>query len=171
MILFDNIITNLVARWPRSSHDVAIFSNSDIRQQFLNSLHIGKYLIRVSNHQLFVTNLIAIDSGYYLRPQLPLFNPEYNSKMFWGFKKEFSHSCIRKQIEAYTSLIVIVAAAIYNTAKGDNEEEPPDPENMEHFLVATADDDVPNIPMEMNVQDLGFHVRQELINDFGNLVE
>ncbi|XP_031328994.1 putative nuclease HARBI1 [Photinus pyralis] len=144
-------IRNIVARWPGSSHDVTIFNNSAVRRQFENNLYPDALLLG--------------DSGYYLRSYLmtPLLQTNnraeqlYNEshirtrntveRFFGVFKRRFPVLAYGCRLKVQTVLTLIIAlAVVHNICKEANEEDPPDPENLDRFLEILQQQDVPHIP-------------------------
>ena len=65
--------------------------------------------------------------------------------------------------------VIIATAVVYNICKDQNEEDPPDPEDIELFLQIMQEDDVPDIPAQGyrngNVA-LGLQTQRALINEY-----
>lgn len=126
--------TNIVTRWPGSTHDSLIFSNSAAKYQCDNGA--------------FGNGIVLGDSGYFLNNYLltPLSNPHtqaeqlYNEshirtrnvieRSFGVWKRRFPVLSIGLRCKIPLAQDVIVATAIlHNLARCRNEEEPPaDPE-------------------------------------------
>ena len=134
-------ITNIVARWPGSTHDARIFENSAIAEQFRNGATNG---------------LLLGDSGYACRAYLmtPLLNPRseaerrYNTahrrtrcvieRCFGVLKRRFPclHSGMRTALRN-TLVIIVAVAALHNFALMQREGDMDDDDD---------DDDVPQDP-------------------------
>ncbi|XP_018568585.1 putative nuclease HARBI1 [Anoplophora glabripennis] len=170
-------ITDLVARWPGSVHDVTIFNNSIIRRQFENGQHPDCFLLGDSAYAM---------KDYLLTPlQNPRTEPEqlYNEshirtrgaveKLFGIWKRRFPILAYGCRLKLDNILTIIVATAVlYNIAKKMGEAEPPLPAEVdEHeFQVLLRNGDIPVVPILNPNQLLGPQVRQNLIiNYFANL--
>ena len=149
-------ITNIVGRWPGSTHDARIFENSAIAEQFRNGV---------------INGLLVGDSGYACRAYLmsPLLNPRsderrYNTahrrtrcvieRCFGVLKRRFPclHSGMRTALRN-TLVIVVAVAALHNFALTQREGDMDDG--------GDDDDDVPQDPPPD--ADVSGNARRQLI--------
>ncbi|XP_071052055.1 putative nuclease HARBI1 [Onthophagus taurus] len=132
-------VQDIVARWPGSTHDMTIYSNSRIRAR----LEGGE----------FRNGIILGDSGYGVGKYLltPLQNPEtaaeklYNKahittrnsveRLFGVWKRRFPILAYGIRLKLATAYAVIVASAVlHNISISMHEEEPPEPDiNADEF--------------------------------------
>ncbi|XP_023312542.1 putative nuclease HARBI1 [Anoplophora glabripennis] len=167
-------ITDIVARWPGSSHDVTIFNNSNIRREFENNLHRNSFLL-------------GKDSAYPAREFLltPLQNPIteaeqlYNEahirtrgiieKLFGVWKRRFPILAYGCRLKLQTILTVIVATAVlHNIARNMGEPEPPVPAEIDAHILQqlVREGQIPVVPMANHQQFLGPQVRRHLIQNY-----
>lgn len=160
----ENIITDIVARWPGAVHDSTIFDQSAIRARF--------------EAGLFMNGVLLGDSGYPLRSYLmtPLANPRNNAEELYNqsqiktrtiiertfgiMKRRFPVLSIGMRCKIQLMQDIIVAAAILNNiAIKQNDLIPEEPLN---------DDEPEN---EINVQNnIVNNIQQEIIEYFRTLL-
>lgn len=89
-------------------------------------------------------------------------------RLFGVWKRRFPILAYGCRLHLSTTLQIIVATAVvYNICKKNNEEEPPDPEDLNHFVQIMQEDEVPNIPNpQENNPILGIQTQRALINDY-----
>lgn len=129
------------------------------------------------------------DSAYYSKSYLmtPITEPRtraeelYNEsqirtrntveRMVGVWKRRFPILAYGCRLKLNTTLTVIVATAVlYNICKLNNEEEPPDPEEIELFQNIMAEDEVPNIPFQ-NGAVVGDEIRRNIIDNYFAFLE
>lgn len=91
------------------------------------------------------------------------------------WKRRFPILAYGCRLKIDTVLEIIVATAVlYNICKENNEQDPPDPEDLARFLQVMVEDDVPIIPPQrqgIEIAGHGITMQSALINDyFSNLV-
>lgn len=131
------------------------------------------------------------DGGYNIRPYLltPLQEPVtreeqlYNEshirtrniieRIFGVWKRRFPVLAYGCRLKVDTILTLIVATAVvYNICKQNNEEEPPEPEDIERFLQVMQEDEVPHIPnLNNQILPLANLVRRDLIDNYFRYIE
>ncbi|XP_018363578.1 PREDICTED: putative nuclease HARBI1 isoform X2 [Trachymyrmex cornetzi] len=128
-------ITDVVARWPGSTHDSTIFNNSQLRGTFEQGIHRD--------------GLLLGDSGYPIKSYLmtPLLNPRtpaeqlYNEshirtrniieRLFGIWKRRFPVLALGLRLQLNSVMAVIVATAVlHNVARQNGDEEPPEDPNL-----------------------------------------
>lgn len=133
------MITDIVARWYGSAHDVTIFNNSWMRAQFENGLIGAGHLLG--------------DNGYGVKPYLltPLLTPNtepekrYNrcqistrntvERSYGVWKRRFPAMKLGMRIDVDKVLVVIVATAVlHNMALGAGEDDPPADTTLRQML-------------------------------------
>lgn len=131
-------ITDIVARWPGSTHDSTIFNNSNRRVFFEGGLYRDSFLL--------------VDAGYACRTYLmpPLENPRspqehlYNEsqirtrnpveRTFGCWKRRFPVLSLGLRVTLEHSFPIIVATAVlHNILRQAGEEMPPDDPNLDHY--------------------------------------
>nr|CAI5831649.1 unnamed protein product [Callosobruchus analis] len=169
-------ICNLVVRWPGSVHDVTIFNNSRIRQQF-----------EITNNK-FQNCLLLGDSGYNLRNYLltPLQDPATRREMLYNESLIRTRNTVERQIGVWkmrfpilrygcrlklkTAMNVIVATGVlHNICIENNYPNPPPPEDVALLQYIIMQDEVPNIPLHHsnNVLD----VQKDLIEHYFQYID
>lgn len=166
----DYKFTNIVARWPGSTHDSTVFNNSNVCYQFER----GDYGNAV----------ILGDGGYPIKSYLftPLHNPQneaealYNEahirtrnvieRTFGIWKRRFPIIGLGMRCQVNLAQKIIVATAVlHNIARQEKEEPLLDPEVEEHFVVQLDQiDDHQYIRGNINNR-----VRSQFITYFGNV--
>lgn len=161
-------IRDIVSRWPGSSHDQTIFSNSRLQGRF------------ESNE--FGNAILLGDSGYGLKKYLitPVANPRSNAeqlfneaqirtrnpieRLFGVVKRRFPILSLGIRVSLDTAKKIIVVCAILHNLAIDMKE--PDP-------VTDPDIHINNeaMPEDINVRDLNNAFREEFIIYFTNLLD
>lgn len=159
-------ITDVVVRWPGSTHDSYIFNNSAVRVKFETEE---------------VNNWILLgDSGYPLRPYLltPLDNPNtaaehlYNEaqirtrniveRTFGIWKRRFPILSMGIRTKVPLAQAIVVATTIIHNIASQNHDELP--QNEEDII-----NDIPNNPVGQE-DEAGATVRTSFINYFEQLL-
>lgn len=65
-----------------------------------------------------------------------------------------------------TLMIIVSLAVLHNICRERNEEEPPDPEDLQLFLRVMEEDGAPNVPFYNNDAAVGFDVRRNFIENY-----
>ncbi|KAJ3653046.1 hypothetical protein Zmor_018964 [Zophobas morio] len=152
--------TNVVARWPGSTHDMTIFNNSILRANFEN----GDY-----------PNCIILgDGGYGVRHYFftPLLNPHTQEEQLYNEAHIRTRNVIERTFGVCKRRFPVLAYGfLHNIARQMGEDEPPLPADInQHELQRLIEDG--QIP-EVNVIDnqrRGSEIRRNFItNFFGNL--
>jgi len=135
------MITDIVARWYGSAHDVTIFNNCSLRAKF-------------ETGQIPSGHLLA-DNGYGIKPYLltPLLNPvsepekRFNrchvstrntvERQYGIWKRRFPALKLGMRVDTDNALAIIVATAVlHNMALGAGETAPPDDSQLQQMLEA-----------------------------------
>ncbi|ERL87295.1 hypothetical protein D910_04690 [Dendroctonus ponderosae] len=163
-------LMNVVARWPGSTHDATIFNNSKVKHEFENNL--------------FPDSVSLGDGGYNIRPYLltPLQQPANRAEQLYNESHIRTRNIIERifpvlaygcRLKIDTVLIIIIATAVLHNICGEqNEEEPPDPEDLERFIHLMQEDEVPNIPLAFsNILSQGNQNRRDLIDSYFRFID
>lgn len=161
-------IRNIVARWPGSAHDMVVFMNSNVKNQF---------------EQGMPNSLILGDSGYALEKYFmtPLDNPVTPGELRFQESLIRTRNCIERCIGVWkrrfpclsvglrrkiTNIqdIVIATAILHNVAVNQGDPLPDINEELEALIDAQVPD---NIEVE---NDRGNIYRQQLINDYFSIL-
>lgn len=76
-----------------------------------------------------------------------------------------AYGCRLKLDELYL-MIIVATGVIHNICKDNNEDEPPDPQDIERFLEVMVADEVPHIPAIQDGRLMGVQTRVNLINQY-----
>lgn len=91
------------------------------------------------------------------------------------FKRRFPILAYGCRLKLDTTLVIIVACAVlHNICRDQNEDDPPDPEDLELFLQVMEEDEVPNIPavyVDQGVPVQATQTRQQIIEYFSTIDE
>ncbi|XP_063837153.1 LOW QUALITY PROTEIN: putative nuclease HARBI1, partial [Ostrinia nubilalis] len=169
----DLLVTDIVARWPGSTHDSTIYQTSNIFRKFERGIYSGAYLLG--------------DSGYPLKSHLltPYLNPstpaqqKYNEaqiktrnvveRQYGVLKRRFPVLAVGIRLKLPTAVNVIIACCIlHNICILRKEQEPLNDgsiPNLESLIEAGR---IPHIPVTVNDPIYGFQ-RNQITNYFENM--
>lgn len=138
----DMYITNIVARWPGSTHDSHIFNNSVIKNKFENGEHEGFWLLGDKGYALksyLLTPLRdPITGGEKLYNESHIRTRNVIERMFGCWKKRFPVLSMKIRTELSRVQAIIVATAVLHMCKKMNEPMPSFTNNGDD----TIDDDL-----------------------------
>lgn len=181
-------ITNIVARWPGSTHDATIFNNSRLRTRFEVGEFGNAILLGITNSYLqyyccFILYFSG-DSGYPNKSYLltPLANPLTQAEQLYNeshirtrnciertngvYKRRFPVLCYGLRCSVNNAMTIIVATAIlHNIARNMHEDIPPPPVgiNPEELDYLIHQGQIPPVNLQENVN---FDFRNDIVNTF-----
>lgn len=94
-------------------------------------------------------------------------------RLFGVWKRRFPVLAYGCRLKLETTLMLIVATGVvYNICKDNNEEEPPDPDDVQRFLNIMLENEVPNIPVANNLAAVqGNQTRRNFVNIYFEHIE
>lgn len=94
-------------------------------------------------------------------------------RLFGVWKRRFPVLAYGCRLKLETTLMLIVATGVvYNICKDNNEEEPPDPDDVQRFLNIMLENEVPNIPVANNLAAVqGNQTRRDFVNIYFEHIE
>ncbi|XP_053604215.1 putative nuclease HARBI1 [Plodia interpunctella] len=167
------LITDVVARWPGSTHDSTIYQNSQRYTKFEHGDYRGNYLLG--------------DSGYPLKSHLltPYLNPvsrgqqKYNEahiktrnvveRQYGVLKRRFPVLAVGIRLQLPTAINVILACCVlHNICIIRKEHEPINDGTIPNLEELIVNGQIPQIPITVNDPTYGFQ-RNQITQYFDNL--
>lgn len=161
---FDLKITNIVARWPGSTHDQTIFNNSRLKVRMESPLYRGYYLLGDSGYR---------NSNYLLTPLLHPNNAaqqRYNNchirtrntveRQYGLWKRRFPILALGMRVSPDLVKTIIVATAVLHNIAIDVREEAPIQDNL------PEEGEMEEVENEINGGIDNDNMRQRLINNY-----
>lgn len=168
------LFQDVVCRWPGSTHDSQIFSNSYIRARF--------------ERGDFEDYTLVGDSGYAIKNYLitPLSNPVTRQEQLFNESQIRTRNCIERTFGQWkrrfpilafgirlkvekVEAVVIATAVLENIAKLLNEPDPPNNEEEEAAINFVGNVDIEPYVHIHNILNINNAVRHQLINYFNEL--
>ncbi|XP_054272722.1 putative nuclease HARBI1 [Macrosteles quadrilineatus] len=176
-------ITDIVVRWPGSTHDSYIFNNSRLKRMFEegrygNAVLVGDSGYACKNYMMTPLDVCNTQPEHlYNESQIRTRNPV--ERMFGVWKRRFPAMALGLRLSLENSVPVIVATAVlHNIAQQSREELPPDDQELVlpapwETLIAEGNMGMPYVPAGgPQRENVNFLARQSLVtNHFTRLAQ